>query len=65
MILDIIACKTHREIVQIIDDLRLITGFVTRATGRVPLVEQEVLIFPEHLCSPPVFGVVRVTQSLV
>ena len=65
MILDIIACKAHWEIVQIIDDLRLITGFVARATGRVPLVEQEVLIFPEHLCSPPVFGGVRVTQSLV
>ena len=61
----IIACKAQRENVQIIDDLRLITGFVTRLTGRVPLVEQELLIFSEHLCSPPVFGGVRVTQSLV
>ena len=61
----IIACKAQRENVQIIDDLRLITGFVTRVTGRVPLVEQELLIFPEHLCSPPVFAGVRVTKSLV
>ena len=61
----IIGCKAQRENVQIIDDLRLITGFVTRVTGRVPLVEQELLIFVEYLCSPPVFGGVRVTQSLV
>ena len=61
----IIGCKAQRENVQIIDDLRLITGFVTRVRGRVPLVEQELLIFLEHLCSPPVFGGVRVTQSLV
>jgi hypothetical protein len=46
----------ERENVQIIDDLRLITGFVIRVTGRVSLVEQELTIFPKHLCSPPVFG---------
>jgi len=28
---------------------RLITGFVTRLTRRVPLVEQELLTLPEHL----------------
>ena len=61
----IFACKAQREDAQIIDDLRLITGFVTRVTGRVPLMEQELLIFPGHLCSPPEFGGVRVTQSLV
>ena len=61
----IIACKAQRENVQIIDDLRLITGFVIRVTGRVSLVEQELTIFPKHLCSPPVFGGVRVTQSSV
>ena len=44
---------------------RLITGFVTRLTWRVPLVEQELLTLPEHLSSPPVFSVVRVTRSLV
>ena len=43
----------------------LITGFVTRLTRRVPLVEQELLILPEHLSSPPVFSGVRVTRSLV
>ena len=44
---------------------RLITGFVTRLTRRVPLVEQELLTLPEHLGSPPVFTGVRVTRSLV
>jgi hypothetical protein len=43
----------------------LITGFVTRLTRRVSLVEQEVPTLPEHLCSPPVFSWVRVTRSLV
>ena len=44
---------------------RLITGFVTRLTWWVPLVEQELLTLPEHLSSPPVFSMVRVTRSLV
>ena len=44
---------------------RLITGFVTRLTRRVPLVEQELLTLPEHLSSPQVFSGVRVTRSLV
>jgi len=44
---------------------RLITGFVTRLTRWVPLVEQELLTLPEHLSSPPVFSGVRVSRSLV
>ena len=32
--------------------LWLITGFVTRLTWRVPLVEQELSTLPEHLSSP-------------
>jgi hypothetical protein len=44
---------------------RLITGFVTRLTRRVPLVEQELPTLPEHLNSPPNFSGVRVTRSLV
>jgi hypothetical protein len=43
----------------------LITGFVTRLTRRVPLVEQELLTLPEHLSSSLVFSGVRVTRSLV
>ena len=43
---------------------RLITGFVTRLTRWVPVVEQEMLTFPEHMSSPPVFSGVRVTRSL-
>ena len=35
---------------------RLITGFVTRLTRRVPLVKQELLTLPEHLSSIPVFS---------
>jgi hypothetical protein len=42
-----------------------ITGLVTRLTRRVPLVEQELLILPEHLSSLPVFSGVRATRSLV
>ena len=44
---------------------RRITGFVTRLTRRMPLVEQELLTLPDHLSSPPVFSRVRVTRSLV
>jgi hypothetical protein len=44
---------------------RLITGFVTRLTRRVPLVDQELLTLPEHMSSPPGFSGVRVTRSLV
>jgi hypothetical protein len=40
------------------------TGFVTRLTRRVPLVEQELLTLPEHLSSPPVFSGVRVVLDL-
>ena len=40
----------------------LITGFATRLTRRMQLVEQELSTIPEHLNSPPVF---RVTRSLV
>ena len=43
---------------------RLITGFVTRIARRVPWVEQELLTFPVHLSSTPVFSRVRVTRSL-
>jgi hypothetical protein len=43
----------------------LITGFITRLTRRVSLVEQELLTLPEHMSSPPVFSGVRVTRSLV
>jgi hypothetical protein len=42
-----------------------ITGFVTRLTQRVPVVEQEMLTLLEHMSSPPVFIGVRVTRSLV
>ena len=45
--------------------LWLITGFVTRLTRRMPLVEQELLTLPEHLSSPPVFSEIRVNRSLV
>ena len=43
----------------------LITGFVTRLTRRMSLLEQELLTIPEHLGSPPVYSGVRVTRSLV
>ena len=43
---------------------RLITGFVTRLTRRVSLVEQELLTLPVHLRSPPDCSGVRATRSL-
>ena len=44
--------------------LWLITGFVTRVTRRVPLVEQELHTLPQHLNSHLVFRGVHVTRSL-
>jgi len=38
---------------------------LTRLTRQVPLLEQELFTLPEHLSSPPGFGGVRVTRSLV
>jgi hypothetical protein len=38
----------------------IITGFVTRVTWQVPLLELELLTLPEHLIWPPVFNGVRV-----
>ena len=43
----------------------LITGFVTRLTRRVPLVEQELPTLPEHMNSPPVFSGDRIARTLV
>ena len=43
----------------------LTTGFVTRLSRRMPLVEQELLTLLENLSSSPVFSGVRVTRSLV
>ena len=45
--------------------ISLITGFVTRLTRRVPLVEQKLPTLPEHSSSPLVFSGVRVTRFLV
>ena len=42
-----------------------ITGFVTRLTQRVPLVEQELITLLEHLSSPPIFNGIHFTRSLV
>jgi hypothetical protein len=43
----------------------LISGCVTRILRRVLLVKQELVTFPEHLSSSPVFCGVVVVQSLV
>ena len=42
----------------------LITGFVTRLTRRISLVEQELPTLQEHLSSPSLFSGVRATRSL-
>jgi len=41
------------------------TWFVTKVTPQVSLVEQKLLILPEHLSSSPDFSRVRVALSLV
>ena len=43
----------------------LVTGFVTRVTREVALLEQELSILPEHMSSPPAFSGIRVSRSLV
>ena len=43
---------------------RLVTGFVTRVTRRMPLVEQKLLTIPEFLCSPLVYSWFRVARYL-
>jgi hypothetical protein len=43
----------------------VITGFVTRLTRRIPLVEQELPTFPEHLSSPPDLSGIPFIRSLV
>jgi len=57
--------STVRRSTFVLNHLLLITGFVTRLTRRVTLVEQELLTLPEHLSLSPVFNGVRVTRSLV
>ena len=42
-----------------------ISGFVTKVVWWVPLVEQELPTFPEHMSSYPVFSGVFVARSLV
>ena len=44
---------------------KLIIGFVTRLTRRVPQVEQDMRTLTENVSSSPVFSVVLVTRSLV
>jgi hypothetical protein len=64
-------CSTHTCICDLTLSIIMLTLyfifilFVTRLTWQVPQVEQELLILPEHLSSPPVFSGVRVTWSLV
>ena len=53
-------CRKHFPVLSL-----FMTGFVTRITRRVALVEKELFTFPEHLSSPSVFSAVRVTRSLV
>jgi hypothetical protein len=58
-------CSTCLNASQSFPHSWLITGFVTRLTRRVSLVEQELITLPEHLSSPPDFSGVRDTRSLV
>ena len=61
-LLFIIKLEKHNNLTY---EISMLTGFVTRLTRRVSLVEQELLTLPENLSSPPVFSGVHVTRSLV
>ena len=58
-------CLQNSSVLVILGTISSFTGFVTRKTRRVSLVEQELHIRPEYLSSPPVFSVVRIARSLV
>jgi hypothetical protein len=58
-------CSFHRNHKYIISSNMLYQWFVTRLTRRIAQVKWELLPLPEHLSSPPVFGLVRVAKSLV
>jgi hypothetical protein len=45
--------------------LRIVCLVYIFYTRQVSIVEQELLTLPEHMSSPPIFGGVRVTRSLV
>jgi hypothetical protein len=45
--------------------VKIITGFITRITQRLPHMEQKLLTLPKHLGSPPVFSEVHVARSLI
>ena len=49
-------CSLNVKQHDIIPHSRLITGFVTTVTRRVPIVELEHRTLPEHLRSPPPFN---------
>ena len=56
-------CKVEKPVISNTQSFPLswlITGFVTRVTLRVPLVEQELPTLPEHMSSTQVFNGVRV-----
>jgi hypothetical protein len=56
-------CSTCRKHFPVLSSF--MTGFVTRLTRWMVLVEQELLTLPEHLSSSPIFSDVGVTRSLV
>jgi hypothetical protein len=45
--------------------LRIVCLVYIFYTRQVSIVKQELLTLPEHMSSPPIFGGVRVTRSLV
>ena len=54
---------THMVLIR--NDLRIVCIVYIFYTRQESIVEQELLTRPEHMSSPPVFGGVSVTRSLV
>ena len=60
--LSIVMCNLWHNL-QLVDGSQVLDK--SRSRRSLPLVEQELLTFPEHLSSSPVFSGVRVTRSLI
>ena len=58
-------CSTCRKHYLVLSSFMTYHGFVTRLIRRVPLEEQQLIPFPGHLSSPPIFSGVRAARSLV
>jgi len=58
-------CNCHKNQSTMTSNMAMLIKHISAKTGRVSLVEQELLYLPEHLSSSRGFSGVHVTRSLV